>query len=82
MNSIQIKLDNIKKLKQFVADCSLIDAKIEVVSGDAIADAKSIMGLMMLDLMKPLELRVHADDGCGARILEQLCEYRYDAAQA
>lgn len=58
MKNMTIWLRNLQMLQQFVEDCSQVDAELEAVSGDFTANPKSIMGMMTLDLLHPLELRV------------------------
>ena len=58
METMMIRLKNFKMLQQFVEDCNRVDAEFEAISGDFTANPKSIMGMMTLDLMRPLELRV------------------------
>lgn len=76
MNCMMIKLDNLNKLKSFVEACSGIDAEIEVVSGNSIANAKSMLGLMTLDLLSPLELRIAAPENQSYEIFKALSEYQ------
>ena len=57
-----IRLNNIEKVKNFVNKISKIDAKVDLVSGRYVVDAKSIMGIFSLDLEKPLTVRVISGD--------------------
>ena len=58
METMMIQLKNIEMLQRFVEDCNQVDAELEAVSGDFTANPKSLMGMMTLNLMYPLELRV------------------------
>ena len=59
MNTIEIKLDTIDKVKRFVNSIAAMDGDFDLISGRFVVDAKSIMGIFSLDLEKPLTLRIH-----------------------
>lgn len=73
MNSVQISLNSIEKVKSFVNDIARFEADFDLVSGRYAIDAKSIMGIFSLDLSKPITLNIHADDTTA--ILETLKPY-------
>ena len=73
MNSVQISLNSIEKVKSFVNDIARFEADFDLVSGIYVIDAKSIMGIFSLDLSKPITLNIHADDTTA--ILEALKPY-------
>ena len=62
MNSVQISLNSIEKVKSFVNDITKFDYDFDLVSGRYVIDAKSIMGIFSLDLSKPIDLNIHAED--------------------
>ncbi len=62
MKTVQISLNSIEKVKSFVNDISKFDNDFDLVSGRYVIDAKSIMGIFSLDLSKPINLNIHADD--------------------
>ena len=74
MKTIQISLNSIDKVKSFVNDITKFDHDFDLVSGRYVIDAKSIMGIFSLDLSKPIDLNIHAEDGIDA-ILEALKPY-------
>ena len=74
MKTVQISLNSIDKVKSFVNDISRFDNDFDLVSGRYVIDAKSIMGIFSLDLSKPIELSIHADDNVD-QILEALKAY-------
>ena len=49
-------------LKSFVNDITKFDYDFDLVSGRYVIDAKSIMGIFSLDLSKPIDLNIHAED--------------------
>ena len=57
-----ISLNSIDKVKSFVNDISRFDYDFDLVSGRYVIDAKSIMGIFSLDLSKPIELNIHAEE--------------------
>ena len=74
MKTIQISLNSIDKVKSFVNDITKFDCDFDLVSGRYVIDAKSIMGIFSLDLSKPIDLNVHAEDNIDA-IMDVLKNY-------
>ena len=74
MKTVKICLNSIEKVKSFVNDITKFDVDFDLVSGRYIIDAKSIMGIFSLDLAKPIELNIHAEEELNA-ILEVLKPY-------
>ena len=62
MKTIKVSLNSIDKVKTFVNDINRFDFDFDLVSGRYVIDAKSIMGIFSLDLSKPIDLNIHADD--------------------
>ena len=62
MKTVSISLNSIDKVKAFVNDISKYDFDFDLVSGRYVIDAKSIMGIFSLDLSKPIDLNIHAED--------------------
>lgn len=61
MNSYSVKLNSIDKVKNFVRVVSTKDGKYELVLGQYVINAKSILGIFSLDLSKTLELRTEQE---------------------
>lgn len=74
MKTVKISLNSIDKVKAFVNEITKFDSDFDLVSGRYVIDAKSIMGIFSLDLSKPIELNVHANDGLDD-ILAALAPY-------
>lgn len=74
MKTVRISLNSIDKVKSFVNDLAKFDADFDLVSGRYVIDAKSIMGIFSLDLSKPINLNIHANEEMDA-ILEVLKPY-------
>ncbi|MCC8045880.1 MAG: HPr family phosphocarrier protein [Clostridiales bacterium] len=74
MKTVRISLNSIDKVKSFVNDITKFDNDFDLVSGRYVIDAKSIMGIFSLDLSKPIELNIHAEDNID-EILTVLAPY-------
>ncbi len=66
MKTVKISLNSIDKVKAFVNDITKFDYDFDLVSGRYVIDAKSIMGIFSLDLSKPIDLNIHAEDNIDA----------------
>ncbi len=75
MTETEILLNNIDKVKSFVAAVSKFDTDMDLVSGRYTIDAKSIMGIFSMDLSKPIVLKIYEDGDGAAEILKALKEY-------
>ena len=62
MKTVMISLNSIDKVKSFVNDITKFDYDFDLVSGRYVIDAKSIMGIFSLDLSKPINLHIHAEE--------------------
>jgi phosphotransferase system HPr-like phosphotransfer protein len=74
MKTVSISLNSIDKVKSFVNAITKFDVDFDLVSGRYVIDAKSIMGIFSLDLSKPIELNIHAEEDIDT-ILEVLKPY-------
>ena len=54
MKTVQISLNS--------NDITKFDYDFDLVSGRYVIDAKSIMGIFSLDLSKPIDLNIHAEE--------------------
>ena len=62
MKTVKISLNSIDKVKAFVNEITKFDSDFDLVSGRYVIDAKSIMGIFSLDLSKPIDLNIHAEE--------------------
>jgi len=74
MQSINISLNSIDKVKTFVNIIGSYDSDFDLASDRYVVDAKSIMGIFSLDLAKTLRLDIH-DDGAAASLSEKLKDF-------
>lgn len=75
MKTVQISLNSINKVKSFVNEITKFDNDFDLVSGRYVIDAKSIMGIFSLDLSKPIDLNIHANESDIENILSVLKPY-------
>ncbi len=62
MKTVDIKLSSIEDVRNFVNIVSKYSMDIDLMSGRYVIDAKSIMGIFSLDLLKPIKLTAHSED--------------------
>ena len=75
MTSVKVSLNSIDKVKDFVNEISAFDkVEFDLVAGRYVIDAKSIMGIFSLDINKPIDLNIYAEDGID-EILETIKPY-------
>ena len=77
MQKVVISLNSIDKVKSFVNTISQYDFDFDLISGRYVIDAKSIMGIFSLDLSKPIDLNIHAENDVDS-ILATLSPYIID----
>lgn len=73
MKTLMIRLSTIEEVRKFVNIVCAFDGEIDLKSGRYVIDAKSIMGIFSLDLMKPIEMTIHSEN-CDA-LLSNLKEF-------
>ena len=61
-NKATIRLSTINDVKDFVAEVTLCDYDVDLISGRYAVDAKSIMGIFSLDLSKTIQLEANTED--------------------
>ncbi len=74
MKTVKISLNSIDKVKAFVNELAKYDVDFDLVSGRYVIDAKSIMGIFSLDLSKPIDLNIHAENDAD-KIISALSPY-------
>lgn len=62
MRTVQISLNHIDNIKNFVNGIAKFDNDFDLVSGRYVVNARSIMGIFSLDLSKPVNLTIHKDE--------------------
>ena len=54
----KVNLNNIESAKKFVEICNYYQSEVNVYSGRYIIDGKSILGLLSLNLLNPVEVEI------------------------
>jgi len=62
MRSVKIKLTAISDIRNIVSTIEKYSVEAKLKSGSYIVNAKSLLGIFSLDLMKPVELIVAGND--------------------
>ena len=55
---MEVAINNIDKVRKFVD----IVSRFDLVSGHTMVDAKSILGIFSLNIMKPMTMIIHDDE--------------------
>ncbi|MBD5488430.1 MAG: HPr family phosphocarrier protein [Lachnospiraceae bacterium] len=74
MQQVNVKFNNVNQIRQFVDIIDKIDLTFDLGEGHRTVDAKSILGVMALDLTRPVCLRYDSDD---EGIKEKLAPFIY-----
>ena len=61
MRSVYIKLPTVDDVQSFVSQISTLEGDFDLMSDGYVLDARSLMGILSLDLSKPLKLIVEKD---------------------
>ena len=64
MKTITVKLPLAENVKAFVNVVNKYPYDMDLRAGRYVVDAKSILGILSLDLAKPIAMEIYADD-CG-----------------
>ena len=75
MTTHTIRLHKIAQVKDFVNQCSGCSFEITLSSGQAVINAKSIMGLFGLDLNAPIVMRTEGEGEELAAFLKEVGKY-------
>lgn len=78
MNEMNILIETIEKVKRFETIAIEMGSDVDLVSGRYVIDAKSILGILSMDLTKPLKLVVHAPEEETKRVLDAFREFEVD----
>ena len=73
MTKINIKLETLKEIENFINIAKKYDFDIDFISGKYVIDGKSLMGILSLDLSKPVEIHIHSDN--AQKFIYEIKEY-------
>ncbi len=62
MKEVQISLDSIEKVRDFVNVIAKFNTDFDITSGTKTIDAKSIVGILTLNLSQPMDLTIRDND--------------------
>ena len=74
MQQVHVKFNDVNQIRKFVDVIDKIDLSFNLGEGRRIVDAKSILGVLALDLTRPLRLSYDSDD---EGIREKLAPFIY-----
>lgn len=77
MQQVNIKFKSAEQVRQFVNIIDKFDTNFVLASGQRTVNAKAILGVMALDLSRPLCLRYYSDD---KEIREKIAPFLYSKA--
>ena len=75
MKTVMVQLDSIEKIKIFNRTVCKFDCDFDLEQGRYYIDAKSMLGIMSLDLSAPLELHFSSSDEEEAKVLEAIKDF-------
>ena len=61
MRTVYVKLSTRQDVQDFVGNLSGLEGNFDLIDGNYILDARSLMGIFSLDLSKPLRLDIEFD---------------------
>lgn len=59
---LTINLNDFSKARKFSNETSKFVSEIDVIRGRYVVDGKSAMGILTVDLSKPIDVQIHSDD--------------------
>ena len=78
-NKFKVQLNTIDRVKQFVKICDSFDIDIDLSDGIYTINAKSIMAIFSLDLIRPLNIYIHSQDSeIIERFNKEMSDFKYE----
>lgn len=59
---MKIRLNDMKDVQKFVNKCGMFEDDVMLSSDRYVVDGKSLLGILSLDLSKPIDLEIDTDD--------------------
>ena len=75
MSTVTLKFDSVDQLRKFNKTMSSLPGDFDMEQGRYYIDAKSVMGIMSLNLSKPIELHFQAEGQEKSRIISAMNEF-------
>jgi len=71
MRDVYVSFSKVMDVKKFVEKISPFEGQFDLIDDMYIIDAKSLMGILAMDLTKPIHLRIEKDDRKTIKAIEE-----------
>jgi phosphocarrier protein HPr len=68
-----VKISSTEDIQKFISIVNSIECDIDLAKGSVIVDAKSLMGIFIIDVSQPTKIVIHSDD---ESLLDKFNEWR------
>lgn len=75
MKKVNVLLNSIEAVRKFVDTISTYECDMDMMTGNYVVDAKSIMGIFSMNLLHPLEFRIYDDTKEAEDIIHKIKPY-------
>lgn len=75
MKKVNVLLNSPEKVGNFIQILQKFNCNFDLESGRGCVDAKSMIGVMSLNLKKCAQLSIHADDAEAGKIIQNIQDY-------
>ena len=69
-----VKINTLEKINKFVNAVTTFESSIDIVCGSRIVDAESVIGIMGLDISKPLIARINSSNDTEIKKFKETME--------
>ncbi len=77
MSTVTLKFDSVDQLRKFNKTMATLPGDFDMEQGRYYIDAKSIMGIMSLNLKKPIDLHFQAEGQEKTKIISAMDEFAF-----
>ncbi|MFV0412240.1 MAG: HPr family phosphocarrier protein [Oscillospiraceae bacterium] len=61
MTTAYVQLSSTSQIKDFVAHVTRLEGDFDLIAGNYVLDAKSLMGILTIDFSAPVQLKIYND---------------------
>ena len=79
MRTVYVSFSSVMDVKKFIEGISPFDGNFDLIDGMYVVDAKSLMGILGMDLTKPIQLRIQKDNDKVMQAIEHFVTGESDA---
>ena len=79
MRDVYVSFSKVMDVKRFIEQISPFDGHFDLIDGMYIVDAKSLMGILAMDLTKPIKLRIERDN---RKTMKAIVDFIVDAPES